>query len=1083
MQEIWTIGGGEYLVNVFNAVAAWTGGGGFRSLLRVVMVMGLIYSLLVVAFNLNWRAWLNWFLGATFIYAALIVPTTTVKITDRLNPSLAPATVANVPIGLATVASVSSQAGDWLTTTAETVFVMPSSLQMSNNGMIYGARLWDRTRDFRIRDPRISANLNEYLKQCLFYDILLGHASFDTIANSNDILSDMGPGSPARGMKEIPTSGSPTIVTCQQGYTNLQTGVGTYADTQLGEEGRKMFPGLTPSLARAKLIADLPVIANQFHGSSQTAQQVFTQRSLVSAFLEARANLGSADGDTFAMLRAEEQARNTYTSIAQQAMTWVPLLNIVLTVVFYAMFPVIFPLFLLPRTGITALRGYFTGFFYLAAWGPLYVVLHMFIMDRTADAMNATAPGGLTMAGMAGIDAVNTDTATIAGFLLMSVPFLAAGLARGAMAVSTQATSMLAPAQSAAEAAATERTTGNYSYGNENYMNSSGFNRQSEQWNTAPSYQGGHARQSFRGADGSVSKSFADGSASYDTSDAISNLAFRPTRTEGFAAEARAALSEGYGRVEQTRQSASESWSATATTASELFNSAERYASSSTQTGSGFNNSLTSMYEATEAMSNDLQSRFGMSQSDADRIARQSTLAGTANAALGTPLGKLSPANARLAATLASQATRETGRTVTSDEAWSELRGYVERQSNSTQARSAREDFLRETSTAQDSETSGLSQRLGASVAESRNASLEASETEDTWRRISRDVSNSENRGFSLSSNETQEFVRFAESELQRPENGVLRDIGYRPGMAAPNTQQEGVRDILLDRYMNSKVDQMREELGVVPDIPQERSLAGPEIATSAGVRAWGEGNQAAIEGRAPDVNVRASSRDISLADDVAGRIDYGQDRILDGGRGLRDEGVSAYRGAAQQRDVVDERNHASLARTTPVVSQLMDRVDDFMGGSNEGGGFGTGASSLIELPRGQQPQYPVAGTVSSGTGMRRNPVTGIRSEHRGIDIPARAGTPISSPAAGVVARNDFQEDGAGNYLVIDHPDGSQTKYFHMQSRSTLQVGQPVSQGDQLGRVGSTGRSTGPHLHYEVWREGRPIDPRRNGFR
>ena len=111
-------------------------------------------------------------------------------------------------------------------------------------------------------------------------------------------------------------------------------------------------------------------------------------------------------------------------------MTWVPLLNIVLTVVFYAMFPVIFPLFLIPRSGTPALKGYFTGFFYLAAWGPLYVVLHMFIMDRTADAMNATSPGGVKMAGMAGIDAVNTDTATIAGFLMMSIPFLAAGMAR-----------------------------------------------------------------------------------------------------------------------------------------------------------------------------------------------------------------------------------------------------------------------------------------------------------------------------------------------------------------------------------------------------------------------------------------------------------------------------------------------------------------------------------------------------------------------------------------------------------------------------------------------------------------------------
>lgn len=544
MMEIFTIGGGEYIVNVFNAVSAWTGGGGFRSLLRVVMVMGLIYTLLVVAFSLNWRAWFNWFLGATLMYGALIVPTMTVRVTDRLNPSLAPATVANVPLGLAMIASVSSTAGDWLTRTAETVFVMPGSLQMSSNGMIYGARLWDRTQDFRIRDPRISSNLEEYMKQCLFYDILLGFKSFDTIANSNDVLTEMGPGSPARGMKFIPESGPPTIITCQAGYTAIATGVTTYSDTALEEEGRKIFPGLTPALARSKLIADLPIVANHFHGSSQSAQQIFQQRSLVNAFLQARANLGAADGDTFAVLRAEEQARNTYTSIAEQAMTWVPLLNIVLTVVFYAMFPVIFPLFLIPRSGTPALKGYFTGFFYLAAWGPLYVVLHMFIMDRTADAMNATSPGGVTMAGMAGIDAVNTDTATIAGFLMMSIPFLAAGMAKGAMAVSSQATSMLAPAQSAAEAAAVERTTGNYAYGNESYMNLSSSNRQSDQWNTAPSFSGGAPIMSSVSANAAITRTTSDGSTIYDTSPAMSRLAFASSVSQFANAERQQTLSE-----------------------------------------------------------------------------------------------------------------------------------------------------------------------------------------------------------------------------------------------------------------------------------------------------------------------------------------------------------------------------------------------------------------------------------------------------------------------------------------------------------------------------------------------------------
>ena len=545
MLEIFTIGGGEYIVNVLNAVAAWCGGGGFRSLIRVVMVIGLIYALLVVAFSMNWRMWLNWFLGSVLIYGALIIPTTSVRVTDRLNPSLPSAVVDNVPIGLATVASVSSLAGDWMTRTAETVFVMPSALQLSSNGMIYGARLYDRTTEFKIRDPRVRSNLEEFFKQCLFYDIMLGHKTFASVANSTDILSDMGPGSPARAMKWLDSSGSSSVITCETAYNQLRnTDLPAETAARLTDEGRKIFPGLTAAAAKAKLDADIPVLTSAFHGASQSSEQVFHQRSLVDAFLEARANLGSADGDTFAMLRAEAQARNTYSSIAQQAMTWVPLLNIVLTVVFYAMFPVIFPLFLLPQTGVPALKGYFTGFFYLAAWGPLYAVLHMFIMERTAESMNAVAPGGITMAGMAGIDAVNSDTATIAGFLMMSIPFLAAGLARGAMAVSSQATSMLAPAQGAAEAAAIERTTGNYSYGNQSYMNLTGNVTQRDQWSSAPSYSTGFGRSTFQSADGTSVSQTAGGSMIYESRGGMSNLGFAPQVTASRSAEFAEAASE-----------------------------------------------------------------------------------------------------------------------------------------------------------------------------------------------------------------------------------------------------------------------------------------------------------------------------------------------------------------------------------------------------------------------------------------------------------------------------------------------------------------------------------------------------------
>src|SRR3546814_15711545 len=92
-----------------------------------------------------------------------------------------------------------------------------------------------------------------------------------------------------------------------------------------------------------------------------------------------------------------------------------------------------FPLFLMPQTGIAALKGYVTCFFYLGAWGPLYVILHMICMTRATSAANGVAGGGVTLGSYAGIGAVNAATATIAGIMLLGVPFLAAGWARGAL--------------------------------------------------------------------------------------------------------------------------------------------------------------------------------------------------------------------------------------------------------------------------------------------------------------------------------------------------------------------------------------------------------------------------------------------------------------------------------------------------------------------------------------------------------------------------------------------------------------------------------------------------------------------------
>jgi conjugal transfer mating pair stabilization protein TraG len=610
MWEVFTIGGADYLMTVFNAVAVWSGGGGFRSLLSVVMVLGLIYALITMAMHLDWKVLWNWFITATLLYMVLLVPTTTVKVTDRTDAA-AGGTIDNVPIGLAAFASISSTAGDWMTRTAETLFAMPASLNLSSNGMIYGSRLLDHVYDYEFADPIIYGNLEEYNKQCLFYDILLHPERAKVLIKSTDVLTDMGPGSSARATKFMYHDGTGAVVQdirrCADAYTGIVNQIAGDMDEAEKTAGKRIFPKLTEAAAKAKLEADLPALHDAVFGTSgSTAPVILRQKAMVDSFSRALNSFGNPELDALAAERADVQASNTYTAITSQAMTWVPMLNIILNIVFYAMFPVIFPLFLFPGTGVQTLKGYITGFFYLSAWGPLYAVLHMVVQTKLGVDLQGTAPGGMTPATVHAIKSVNMDLANLAGFLMMSIPFIAAGMARGAMAISGQAMSMLAPAQRAAEDAASERTTGNYAYGNRSFSNFSANNVQSSQWQMAPNYDFGETRASYRDGAGLRQIDFSGGGSSataYDSSERLTRLPI--SFSSGFNAFEKMEVMSSQAASE--RQSALSQWSSrhasgdragssnsqSSTIVSGQTASTDRTRSQSDSTGSGYSSQTT----------------------------------------------------------------------------------------------------------------------------------------------------------------------------------------------------------------------------------------------------------------------------------------------------------------------------------------------------------------------------------------------------------------------------------------------------------------------------------------------------------
>lgn len=151
-----------------------------------------------------------------------------------------------------------------------------------------------------------------------------------------------------------------------------------------------------------------------------------------------------------------------------------------------------------------------------------------------------------------------------------------------------------------------------------------------------------------------------------------------------------------------------------------------------------------------------------------------------------------------------------------------------------------------------------------------------------------------------------------------------------------------------------------------------------------------------------------------------------------------------------------------SLRSRTETLDRSFSQLDD---------AFHARARALSSTPN----LMPVAGWFSDGYGWRKDPFTGKKEFHSGFDIVAPPGTAIVASADGTISRAGRLSD-YGKSVDVSHGYGYVTRYAHM-SEILVRPGQKVHRGEVIGRVGSTGRSTGPHLHYEVFRDGRRVNP------
>ena len=131
-----------------------------------------------------------------------------------------------------------------------------------------------------------------------------------------------------------------------------------------------------------------------------------------------------------------------------------------------------------------------------------------------------------------------------------------------------------------------------------------------------------------------------------------------------------------------------------------------------------------------------------------------------------------------------------------------------------------------------------------------------------------------------------------------------------------------------------------------------------------------------------------------------------------------------------------------------------------------------------LKIVLGELFRYPTVGRFTSGYGMRNDPFTGLRRFHNGIDLANNPGTAVLAASSGHIVHIETRNPTYGKFVIMRHAGGFQTLYAHLDT-ITVNVGQTVSQGARIGFMGNTGRSTGPHLHFSVIKDGVFVDPLR----
>ncbi|QTR51578.1 conjugal transfer protein TraG N-terminal domain-containing protein [Candidatus Thiothrix anitrata] len=932
------------------------------------------------------------------------------------------------------------------------------------------------------------------------------------------------------------------VRTCREAANNLDTrtnGMTAQVNNAAGQAGQKIWPTKGVSDAQAAFLASAGgTTATDFLGYTQTGADLTRQAMMIKAVSGALEG-ASIDSDNQSMAqaiyqaKAESQQRNTYIMMGNTASRTLPVMKAVMEAIAYAIAPLVF-LFILMPGGVTALGQYAMFMVWLQMWPILYAVINSVMywygsQSSLNAALLSNGAHGLTLESMNSVNAVNADMVALAGYMAISIPMISYMLLKGGMAAGGAVySSLMQPANSTASAAAGEQTSGAMTMNTLTMDNASWGGMNANKMDTNRSMAFGMSSVTDPGTGTKFTSTSTGGMI---TQMQKSDYAYGTQMDSAIKSSVSASARES---VTAARMDSAEYMASTSSLLSDM-----KSFSHQVQQSTGTTDTATQQKSAQLAQSVDKMESIGRDFASSRGLSYQTGLGLLASASQGISLSGRADAKSQedyreavkvaessgfkdsmqTAQQLSTQlsATRQDG---VSDSTARNLQAGL--QQNNALAEKAAASYQRaqafETVRAR-LEEHGIS--FGGDISNFMRTRLGVSENEF----ISTQAMAYQTNDPASAAAAIQKMQGWVDSFVNQGGAAALVGIQSAPNAAGVDAFHAANRADITQQGNAGVQGLQHSGAGAVSGASGNAGLDINRTAP-AGYYEIAHGTQAGMAQTRTDMSAaqggiqETGDRDRTLITDMATRnvADAGLERTSDNTLSVLPQPIGDGLKFANQgmTDIVATGSGLSQGIAGAVERFATGREQDW--NTDYNAGFNRVAQSELLTPSqngstndiynelygkdeaeaqkksslsednlgyagsGAVSGNPVAGggRISSGFGGREHPVLGGWRHHAGIDIAAPRGTQVSATGDGVVKFSG--EKGAyGNIVIIDHGGGVETRYAHLDSFAMgMREGQMVRDGDLIGTVGSTGRSTGNHLHYEVRENGKAVNPSRH---